>query len=422
MVTDHARPQSYSISNGTLLTLAPLAQAAGPQAHLEPLDLGLVEQGTVLVEHGVITAVGSHADCAPAVKHARSRFANFQEYDASGRIVMPGFVDAHTHALFAGNRVTDFEDVIAGRKPALGMRYTIEQTRALTTEQLMKVGEEHLGQMRAHGTTTAEVKSGYDLTTPGELRMLEAIARLGSRPDLPRTVPTFCGAHTLPPEFQSYDAFVDELCDRMLPRVLEQRTAWFADAFCERGFFTPEQSERFLRKAVEGGLGARIHADELSHSGGAAVAARLHSTSADHLNFVDAIDISALAAAGCIAVLCPGTVEFLGLERYAPARSLIETGVPVAFATDFNPGTCPCFSLQTVAYLARRHMGIAAHEVLVGFTLNAAYSLGLAGEIGSLTTGKRADIVLLQTGDYRELGYFFGVNLVAEVFVGAKKS
>ncbi len=356
------------------------------------------------------------------VAHARSRYKDFEERDLGGHVLMPGFVDAHTHALFAGNRVADFEDIAAGRRPRLGMRHTIEQTRASSREQLLKIGELHLRQMLRHGTTTAEVKSGYALSRQGELELLDVLAALGIRPDLPRVVPTFCGAHALPPEFSDYGAFVDELCDHIVPLVAEQGVAWFADAFCETGFFTPEQSERFLRACAERGMRLRIHADELARSGGAQVAARLRTASADHLNFVQAEEIKALADAGCVAVLCPGTVDYLGLERYAPARALIDAGVPVALASDYNPGTCPCFSLQTIAYLARRHMGMTVHETIAGITLNAAYSLGLAGEIGSLTAGKRADLVVLETRDHRELGYSFGSNLVAEAAVGAKTS
>lgn len=419
MVTTRDSP-AYSINNATLVTLAPLAALAGPQAAVEIGDLGVIEKGTVLVENGVISAVGNFSECAPAIAHARSQFTGFEEHDARDRVVMPGFVDAHTHALFAGNRVPDFEDIAAGRRAQLGMSYTIEQTRASRHDELWDIGAAHLGLMRRHGTTTAEVKSGYALTAQGECEMLFVLHELGRRPDLPRVALTFCGAHAVPPEFSDSDAFIDELCERILPRVAEQGFADFADAFCEAGFFSPQQSERFLRACAARGLRLRLHADELSQSGGAHLAARLRCASADHLNFVDSSGIAALASAGCVAVLCPGTVEYLTLERYAPARALVQAGVPIALATDFNPGTCPCFSLQTIVYIARRRMHVAAHEAVVAVTLNPAYSLGLAGEIGSLTSGKRADIIMLETADYRELGYFFGTNMVALTFVGRK--
>ena len=416
------RPDAFALHNATLVTLAPLALSAGAQANIEADDLGIVTQGTLLCESGVIAAVGARRDCMAAVDHARSRYPSFEERDAHGAVVMPGFVDAHTHAIFAGNRISDFEDLAAGRTPGLGMPYTIEQTRAASEEALAAVLERHLSLMRVHGTTTAEVKSGYELDARGELRLLSLMARLGTRPDLPRVVPTFCGAHALAPEFDDYDAFVDELCEHILPQVADQGIAWFADAFCETGFFTPAQAERFLRACAAKGLRLRIHADELAKSGGAEVAARLRTASADHLNFVEREQIEALAAAGCVAVLCPGTADYLDLPRYAPARLLMEMGVPVALATDFNPGTCPCFSLQMVVSLARRRMGVSAPEAIAGVTLNAAYSLGLAGEIGSLTAGKRADIVQLVTSDYREFGYFFGTNLVAHAWIGAKNA
>jgi imidazolonepropionase len=412
--------RSYSVHNATLLTLEPLALAAGPQVNITSDDLGIVERGTLLVENGVITAVGTQKACSAAVAHARSRFPAFEERDVSGAVVMPGFVDAHTHALFAGNRIADFEDLAAGRAPALGMPYTIAQTRAAGEESLLAIGARHLELMRSHGTTTAEIKSGYQLNTEGELLLLSVMARLGARPELPRVVPTFCGAHALAPEFDDYDSFVEELCERMLPRVVEQRIAWFADAFCETGFFSPAQSERFLRGCASKGLRLRIHADELGPSGGSAVAARLRTTSVDHVNFIERAQIEALAAAGCIAVLCPGTVEYLEIPRFAPAQRLIEAGVPIALATDFNPGTCPCFSLQLIAFFARRKMGLTAPETIAAITVNPAHSLGLAGEIGSLTSGKRADVVVLATSDYRELGYFFGTNLVKDAWIGAK--
>jgi imidazolonepropionase len=412
--------RSYAIHNATLLTLEPLTRAAGPQSSVTTEDLGILEGGSLLVENGVVTAVGGYRACADAVAHARSRFPTFEERNVAGAVVMPGFVDAHTHALFAGNRIADFEDLSAGRRPALGMPYTIAQTRGASEDQLLSIGERNLDLMRRHGTTTAEIKSGYELNTQGELLLLSVMARLGARPGLPRVVPTFCGAHALAPEFDDYDAFVDALIERMLPKVVEQGIAWFADAFCENGFFSPAQAERFLRACAAKGLRLRIHADELALSGGAQVAARLRTASVDHVNFIERAEIEAIARAGCIAVLCPATVEYLEIARFAPAQSLIEAGVPVALATDFNPGTSPCFSLQLVAYFARRKMGLSVSETITGITLNAAHSLGLAGEVGSLTVGKRADIVQLATSDYRELGYFLGTNLVTDAWVGAK--
>jgi len=374
-------------------------------------DLGIVHGATMSVRDGVIVSVngGRNSSFAPE--------EGFHVYDAHGAVVMPGFVDAHTHALFAGDRVADFEALAAGKQPSLGIAYTVEQTRRLTHDDLVTLGCKHLLAMLAHGTTTAEVKTGYALTANGEAESLRAIAAIDAKAGLPHTVATFCGAHALPPEFSSYDAFVDELIEHILPVAARTGIARFADAFCERGYFTVEQSRRYLKASAARGMQLRLHADELSHSGGAALAAELHCTSADHLNYIDTNDINALHASGTIAVLCPATAEYLGLERWAPARALIEAGAPVALATDFNPGTCPCYSLQEVMHFARRRLKMTAPEAIAAVTVFAARSLDAAGVAGCLAAGRPADWVQLETADYRELGYYFGVNLVRRTHV-----
>lgn len=395
---------SYAVVNATLLTMAPLAARADGDARVSEDDLGIVRAGSIVVRDGRIQDINVVPERSPGLA--------IPIHDARGRILMPGLVDAHTHALFAGDRVADFEAMIAGRKPELGIAYTVQQTRSLTEAGLVELGRLRLGAMLAHGTTTAEVKTGYALTADGEARLLRAIAALDEQSDLPHAIATFCGAHALPPEFPSYDAFVGELVERIVPAAAATGVARFADAFCERGYFTPEQSRRFLMACAARGMQLRLHADELSDSGGAALAAELHCISADHLNYVDAKGIAALRASGTTAVLCPATAEYLGLERLAPARSLIEVGVPVALATDFNPGTCPCYSLQEVAHLARRRLRMTAPETLAGVTVFAARSLDSAGVAGCLAPGRPADLLLLDTNDYREFGYYFGVNLV----------
>lgn len=395
---------SFAIVGATIVTMQPLD--AVPRARVDEDDLGVVERGTIVVRGGIVEALGADVK-APA---------DLDAIDARGAVVMPGFVDAHTHALFAGDRVADFEDIAAGRAPKLGIRFTVEQTRRCSPSQLVDIGAARLSLMLEHGTTTAEVKTGYELTADGEAAMLEALAALDGYADMPRVVPTFCGAHALPPEYSDYDAFVDELVARVLPRVAALKIARFADAFCERGYFTPPQSERFLEACAAAGMRLRIHADELAASGGAAVAAALRCDSADHLNFIDGDGIAALAAAGSTAVLCPATAEYLGLERYAPARDLIAAGVPVALATDFNPGTSPCPSLQTVAHLARRRLHMTLPEVLAGITVQAARSLRTGA--GVLAAGRPADLVVLKTADVREVGYYYGADLVSAVAVG----
>lgn len=396
---------SFAIVRATIVTMQPLA-AGAPRARVADDDLGIVEDGTLVVREGRIAALGRGAPPPDDV----------ETLDAAGAVVMPGFVDAHTHALFAGDRVADFEDIAAGRPPKLGIRYTVEQTRNCSHAELVAIGARRLTLMLEHGTTTAEVKTGYELTADGEAAMLEALTALDGFADMPHVVPTFCGAHALAPEFADYDAFVDELVARILPRVASLGIARYADAFCERGYFTPGQSERFLRACAAAGLRLRIHADELAPSGGSALAAALGCDSADHLNFVDDAGIASLAAAGSVAVLCPATTDYLGLERYAPARALIEAGVPVALATDFNPGTSPCPSLQTVAHLARRRLHMTVAEVLAALTIQAARSLRV--EAGVLRAGGPADLVVLKTGDVREFGYYHGADMVSAVAVG----
>lgn len=409
---------SFAIVNATLVTMAPLASRQPASGPITDDDLGVVAGGAVVVERGAVAAAGSASDCREALQAARKHSQAFEEVDAGGRVVTPGFIDAHTHALFAGSRVADFEAIAAGRRPMLGIRYTVELTRRCSRAELAAIGADRLALMLRHGTTTAEVKSGYGLTLESETAILEALADLDARPDLPQVVATFCGAHALPPEFDDYDAFVDELCERMLPAVAGLGIARFADAFCERGYFSTEQSRRFLEAGKRCALAPRVHADELSAGGGARLAADVRAASADHLNFMLDENAGALAAAKTTAVLCPATTEYLGISRWAPARALLDAGVVVALATDFNPGTSPCCSLQTVAHLARRRLGMSLAEVLAGLTVQPARSLGILDQAGHLQPGRRADILVWDLTDLREIGYYYGVNAVQRSFLG----
>jgi len=411
-------PSSFALVNATLLTMAPLASRPNEDPRVSEDDLGIIRDGVLVVHDGLIVEVGSKADVAFRASAASSE--KLPVIYAHGCLVMPGLVDAHTHALFAGERVADFEDLAAGAKPHLGMAYTIQQTRGLDVPELVALGRRRVAPMLAHGTTTAEVKSGYALTADGEVRLLRALRELDGQNGLPHIISTFCGAHALPPEFTSYDDFTDELVRRVLPAAADTGIARFADAFCERGYFTPQQSRRFLGACAARGMRLRLHADELSSYGGGELAASLGCASADHLNFVDEGGIAALRSRGVIAVLCPATAEYLGLARFAPARELIDSGVTVALATDFNPGTCPCFSLQEVMHLARRRLHMSAAEAIAGVTVFAARSLDATSVAGCLAPGRPADVVMLDTADYRELGYYFGVNLVRWSSVGRK--
>ncbi|MBC5825320.1 MAG: imidazolonepropionase [Candidatus Eremiobacteraeota bacterium] len=419
MVTTAAIPaERLLVVNATVVTMAPLAEREGTAACVDDADLGIVRDAALVVADGRVRGVGRYADLSHEIaRFQRQPDVETATYDAAGAVVLPGLVDAHTHALFCGERVSDFESLIAGETPRLGIGYTVERTRAAGYGELMAAGTRHLAWMRDHGTTTAEVKSGYALDAPGEMRMLAAMADLDSGPASPHVVATFCGAHALPPEFHDYDEFVDELCRHILPSVAASGIARFGDAFCERGYFSVQQSRRFLSACAAAGLGVRLHADELNQSGGALLAAELRASSADHLNFVDSEGVSALAASGTIAVLCPATGEYLDLARRPPARQLIEAGVRTALATDFNPGTSPCFSLQRVAHLARRRLGLSAAETLAALTVWPAISLGARDAAGSLRRGHPADLIVLEVGDFREFGYYDGGNIVRAVLV-----
>jgi imidazolonepropionase len=268
--------------------------------------------------------------------------------------------------------------------------------------------------MLEHGTTTAEVKSGYGLTEHDELRALRLIRSLDV-PELPRLVPTLLAAHEVPPEFSENRAeWVRIVAERIVPRVAREGLARFCDVFCEQGVFTVEESRRILEAARDAGMGLRIHADELARSGGAMLAAELRAASADHLLFIEAEEIAALAQSGTVAVVLPGTAWWIRSRR-APARALIEAGVPVAVASDSNPGTCFTESLPAVAAHACLDSGLTVEETLTGMTLNAAASLGLAKDVGSLEVGKSADLVILDAPDDRHLIYHWGVNLAAAV-------
>lgn len=406
---------SYAIVNATAVTMAPLGARASADSAVGDDDLGLLEQAVIIVSQGRIQAVGPYADRAADV--ARVEAQGYAICDVGAKVVLPGLVDAHTHALFAGERLADFEALAAGRNPPLGIGYTVSQTRAAAPAALVAVGKRHLEWMRDHGTTTAEIKTGYALDAAGEVRMLAAMAALDALTQLPHVVATFCGAHALPPEFADHDDFVAELCDRILPAVIQTKIAKFADAFCELGFFSVDQSRRFLEACAALGLGLRLHADELSPAGGALLAAKLRCSSADHLNFVDSEAAAALARARVVGVLCPTTVDYLNLPRWPPARMLIDGGVRVALATDFNPGTSPCFSLQRAAHLARRKLGMSVAETLAAVTVWPAASLGLVGQAGCIAPGCRADMAILGIDDYREFGYYDGGNLVAQTLI-----
>ncbi len=399
---------------GQLLTLA--GSTERPRTGPALADLAIVDDGAVAAADGVIVAAGPTAQVMDEVVVSPGG----ETIDAAGRVVLPGFVDPHTHLIFAGSRADEFEKRLAGAtyqeisRAGGGIASTMRATRAATEDQLLELGRRHLDGMLAHGTTTAEVKSGYGLTVDDELKCLRVAHRLSAFHDVD-VVPTFLGAHAVPPEYrQDPDAYVRLVINEMLPAVVEEDLAEFCDVFCEAGAFTPEQTRAVLEAGLEMGLDPKLHADELSDLGGAALAADLEAVSADHLEYASEDGLRAMADAGTIAVLLPGTALFLSLP-YARGRSMVALGVPVALGTDFNPGTSPTYSMPMVVALACLGMRLTPAEAIAAATINAAHAIGAAEEVGSLEAGKAADVVILNVPDYRHLPMRFGVNPVHTV-------
>jgi imidazolonepropionase len=346
--------------------------------------------------------------------------ADAETLDATGKVVLPGFVDSHTHLIFAGTREDEFEQRLQGvsyqqiAANGGGINSTVRRVREASKEQLKALARPRLRRLLAAGVTTVEVKSGYGLTLTDELKSLEAIADLNREGPL-ELVPTFLGAHAVPLEFAGDRAgYIRLLVHDMLPEIARQRLADFCDVFCETGVFSLDETERILRKAQSLGFHLKLHADELTPLGGAELAGRLGATSADHLLCITEAGIDGLAASGTVATLLPGTAFFLGLP-YAPARKLLARGVTVALASDCNPGTCMSENLPLVGAMACTQMKMLPGEVVTALTLNAAAALGRSERLGSLEIGKQADLQICDVPDFRHLFYHFGVNHVWRV-------
>lgn len=376
----------------------------------------------VLVHDGRIVFVGSSAER----EHEHGDLGDVERLDAGGGTLVPGWVDPHTHLPWAGSREHEFAARLEGATyqqiaaEGGGILATVRQTREASAEELAAAMQPRLKQMLRWGTTTAEAKSGYGLNLDDEIKQLEAIRRAADNQSVD-LVPTLMAAHEVPPEFADGDSgrraddYVAMVVDEIIPRVAEERLATFCDVFCEQGVFTTEQSRRVLEAGQRYGLTPRLHADEFVDSGGARVAAEVGAASADHLIAVSDEGIELLAETGITAVLLPGTSFFLMGHNYAPARRLIEAGVPVALATDCNPGSSNTESIPGVITLAVLEMGLTTEEALTAATLNAACTLGLGDEIGSVEVGKRADLLVLEAPNLSHLAYHFGINPVGTV-------
>lgn len=385
----------------------------GPRKREAADELGIVEDGSVYVEHGRIVALG------PTAEVLRVHPTADVQIDASGRVVLPGFVDAHTHAIFAGSREREVEWKASGLGYAEiaarggGILHTVRATREATEEALARVGAERLRSLLKFGTTTTEVKSGYGLRTSDELKILRAAARAAAASGV-EVVRTFLGAHAVPPEFEGRkDAYLEHVAGEMIDAVASEHLASSCDIFVDEGYFSADDGRRLLKKARSLGFAAKVHADEFADTGGAGLAAEVRAISADHLLHSSTEGIDAIARAGTVAVLLPATSLSARLP-FADGRRLVAAGVPVALGTDFNPNSW-CESMQLVIALACHHNQLLPAEAVVAATINAACAIGVQEEVGSLEPGKLADLLVLDMPSWRHLGYRIGSNAAETV-------
>ncbi|RAP13144.1 imidazolonepropionase [Bacillus velezensis] len=398
---------------GQLLTM----ESGGPRSGESMQDLRVTEDAVIGIHDGRIVFAGHQG--------AEEGYEARDIIDCGGRLVTPGLVDPHTHLVFGGSREKELNLKIQGMSyldilaQGGGILSTVKDTKAASEEELIKKGLFHLGRMLSYGITTAEVKSGYGLDKDTELKQLTAAKKLGERQPVD-LVTTFMGAHAIPPEYRnSPDEFLDRML-QLLPEIQEKGLAQFADIFTETGVFTVRQSRDYLKKASEAGFGLKIHADEIDPLGGAELAAELHAVSADHLVGASDEGIEKLAASGTIAVLLPGTTFYLGKHTYARAREMIDAGVRVSLATDFNPGSSPTENLQLIMSIAALHLKMTAEEIWHAVTVNAAYAIGKGEEAGQIKAGRAADIVIWEAPNYMYIPYHYGVNHVHRVIKNGK--
>ncbi len=419
-VCDGPRPplqKNLFMSSLAVLHASELVTLSGPKrprVGTELSSLGIIRDGGMLIRDGKIARVGPSDEIEKNV-------GDEEIVDAGRRVVMPGFVDAHTHLVFAGNRLDDFERRSRGEtyeqiaKAGGGIWSTVQKTRAASELDLLTQAKKHANWFLSCGTTTVEAKSGYGLTVEGELKLLRVMRRLEKEVPL-EFVPTFLGAHAVPREL-SPDEYLDVVITEMLPRVTAEKLAEFCDVFCERGYFNIDRSRKILSAAKKVGLSLRGHVDQLTNFGGAKLMAEMGATTADHLEQTDEEGIAALKKANVQPVLLPGSVYALGSSRYPRAREMIEAGLAIVLATDFNPGSSPTPSMPMVLSLACTQMKMSPAEAITASTLNAAYSLNRGDKIGSFEPGKLANFVIFDCEDYRELAYWFGIPQTHSVYV-----
>lgn len=403
-----------------LLTLR--GSDTAPRRGSQMSDLGIISDGAVLVDGKTIVAAGPTDEVA---KYPLLR-GRYEEINCRGKIVLPGFVDSHTHPVFTASRLIDFEKRIAGANyeeiaaAGGGIRASLRGVRESSTEELASHVLHAFDEMAAYGTTSVEAKSGYGLSFEAEIKSLEAIAE-AARQWPGSVVPTLLGAHVVAPEHRDNpDEYVRVVCEEMIPATAARKLASFVDVFCERGAFTVQQSQRILRAAVDHGLGVRVHVCQLTPAELAPLLA-FHPASLDHMDFVSEADLRPLAQSDTVATLLPAANYFLGLQSFPPARKLIDAGVAVALATDYNPGTAPTPSMPFVLSAACTHMKMSPAEAITAATYNGACALRLQATKGSLEPGKDGDIAIFDATDYRELAYWFGVNRCWTTLLNGKR-
>jgi len=390
-----------------------------PRVGKEMDDVSIIKDGVIAIKDGKIIAVG---ETSKILKKYDSR----QKIDASDKVVMPGFVDPHTHPVFVNTRENEFEMRIKGKsyveisQSGGGIRSSIQAVREATEDELFTLSKKRIQRIISNGTTTLEAKSGYGLSTESEIKMLKVIRRLNEEFSI-NIIPTFLGAHEFPTEYKDdHDKYIQILKEEMLPEVRRQNLAEYCDIFTEKHVYSIEQSRDILKTAKKLGFKIRMHADEIEPIGGAELAAEIGAISADHLRAISDEGIKAMRNDGVIATLLPGTIFSLGMKNYARARSMIDSGLPVALATDFNPGSCNCDSMQFIITLACLQMKMTVAEAITAATINAAYSLEMGDKVGSLEVGKNADILIMDMPSYRYLPYHFGSNNVDIVIKDGK--
>ena len=395
----------HIINIGQLVT----SKGFGPSSGKAMGELEVLNDAFISIEDGKIAAVGTMDSLAGG--------GLIKSFDAEGAVVIPGLVDPHTHAVFKGTREDEFLARCMGEPYGKGILTSMNMVREASEDDLYAHSRKHVEEIIAQGTTTLEIKSGYGLSPEAEIKQLKVARRLAD--DLPiEIVTTFLGAHAVPQEFSNAE-YIDIILNEMLPQVAEQKLAEYGDIFCEVGFFTVDESRKVLSAFKDAGLKLKIHAEEMGNSGSAEMAAELGATSADHLLYVSDKGMSAMKSSGTIPVLMPGTAFTLNLD-YAPARKMIEADLPVALGTDFNPGTCLINSMFTTITLAVMRMRMSIEEALTAATLNAAAAIDRAEMTGSIEAGKRADLVFLDLGNYKQIPYFLGHRYVKSVMAAGE--